>query len=101
MDNSENKAQTINRPLAELVTGRYFRLRVDDGMSMWGWYSYWGANELEIFEGDTVIEIEVSNVTVTGAEEVYYGMNSQFDAVVSTSNGTEKGRNLERFRQYF
>ena len=90
VDNSENAAQTVNRPLAELVTGRYFRLRVDEGMSMWGWYSYWGVNELEIFEGDEIIEIEVNDVTVSGPEEAYYGMTSQYDAVVSTSNGDEK-----------
>ncbi len=90
VDNSEAQSQIVNRPLAELVTGRYFRLRIDEGYKMYSYYDTWGGKEIELFEGDEIIEIEVTNVTVTGPQEVYYGRTSQFAAEVFTSNGTEK-----------
>ena len=90
VDNSTDRKQSVNRPLAELVTGRYFRLRIDEGFKMWGYYDSWGGNEIELFEGDKLIEVTVSGVSVSGPEQVYYGRTSQFDAEVSTSNGVEK-----------
>ena len=90
IDNSSDLKQSVNRPLAELITGRYFRLRVDEGFKLWSYYDSWGGNEIELFEGDELIEVTVSGVTVSGPEEAYYGRTSQFTAEVTTSNGVEK-----------